>query len=214
MSARSATTATATESATTAANPPTIVSANRRRRPMRSASAVVIPVGRGAEYINARRTYINNSARHPPIGPPDGSVGPQFADALDVPREALPVLGRRLQRQRHVRQRRVVDDPLHPRLADVALTDVRVLVLVRAAGVFRVVEVDVLEVLQPDDVVELRDRLIDRFRRGEVVAGRERVGRVDADVDVGVGAVDDPGEVLELAAELRPPPRRSRSGSS
>jgi hypothetical protein len=79
-----------------------------------------------------------------------------------------------------------------------------VLVLVRPAGVFRVVEVDAGEVLEPDDVVELRDRLRDRVGRREIVARREGVGGVETDFEVPCGPVEDGREVLERAAEFRP----------
>ncbi|GAD51866.1 hypothetical protein MBEHAL_0626 [Halarchaeum acidiphilum MH1-52-1] len=78
----------------------------------------------------------------------------QLSHVLDVPRVRAPVLRRRLEREWDVADRVVGEERLETVIADVAVADVRVLVLVRVALVLRVVEVDVLEVLQTDDVVE------------------------------------------------------------
>ena len=98
------------------------------------------------------------------------------------------------------------DDGAHPILADVAVADVGVFVLVGPTLVFGVVEVETLQVLQSNDVVELRDHVVDGLGRREVVPRREHVGRVETDRQVLVRAVQHFGEVFELAAEFRPGP--------
>ncbi len=101
----------------------------------------------------------------------------------------------------------MVDERAHAVLADVALTDVGVFVLVRPALVFRVVEVDTGEVLDTDDLVELRERLVDGLGCREVVARGEHMGRVETELDILVRAFTDRRQMLELAAEFRPATR-------
>ena len=121
---------------------------------------------------------------------------------LDVPGVAATVLGGRLEHERHVAPLGVVEDAAEPVVADVAVADVGVFVFVGAAVVFRVVEVDAVEMLGAHDVVELSDRLVDALRRREVIARGERVSGVQTDADISLGALDHPGEMLELAAEF------------
>ena len=73
-----------------------------------------------------------------------------------------------------------------------------------------IVEVHAAQVLEADDVLELRHGDVVSLLRADVVARREHVAGVDADADARLvfDLVDDVGEVLELPAEVAALPRR------
>src|SRR5690606_609248 len=98
-----------------------------------------------------------------------------------------------------LREALVGQQPPEEPLADEALPDVLVPVLLAAQRVLGVVEVERLDALQPEGGVGRVEHGLVAVLTGEVVPGRERVARVDADAHpiFGVDALDDGGQLLE-----------------
>ena len=95
------------------------------------------------------------------------------------------------------------DDALERVDADEALADALVAVLVRPAGVLRVVDVHGAQAVEADHAVELVEHAVQVVH--DVVAAVVNVARVQAHAHV-VGklhAVDDGGQLLERAADFR-----------
>ena len=95
-------------------------------------------------------------------------------------------------------------DDTHERFkANLALADAGVAVLVAAARVLAVIEMDGLEARKADDAVELRQHLVEVL--ADVVTAVPDVAGVEADAELCAefDAVDDGAQLLERAADLR-----------
>ena len=112
------------------------------------------------------------------------------------------VVVRRLENERQRRECRMLCDA-HERLRrDAAVAQLRVPVLVTAAGIEAVVEVHGVQTLEPNHAVKLREHAVKVA--GNVVPRFPVVARVESDSNVllQLHAVDDGAQLLKAAADL------------